>query len=383
MKKKSKDVFEMARDDYSALLSTAVAQITAARNAIAVSVNTTAISTYWGLGKLLHDRKVEYGYGGGVVKRLSADLKARFPDMGFSPRNMWNMKLFYERYAGSGKKLLQAVAVLRWGHNLLLLNKKLSDDETLFYAQECAKKNWNRDLLLNAIKMRMHLSGVPATRSNNFAVALPESQAAVANDILKDSYNLGFLGLAEPVAERELERRLIEKIKIFMLELGRGFAFIGNQYRLECNGKEYFVDMLFTNRRLNCLVAIDLKIGPFRSEYVGKMNMYLSLLDRMERLEGENQSIGIILCAEKDHIDVELALQDIRKPIAVSDYELVVPKRELQQLVLDEIAIVEGRNETKHEPQGETARRPSASPRRRRQSSTPATPESTDDEVLE
>lgn len=327
----------MSAGDYSSLLSAAIAQVAAARSAIAISVNTTAISTYWNLGKLLHDRKVEYGYGGGVVRRLSADLKARFPDVGFSPRNMWNMKLFYERYANSEKKLLQAVAVLRWGHNLLLLNKKLSDEETLFYAQECAKKNWSRDLLLNAIKMRMCVAGTPATRSNNFSVALPETQAAMANDILKDRYNLGFLGLEEPVAERELERRLIEKIKTFMLELGRGFAFIGNQYRLEFNGKEYFVDMLFTNRRLNCLVAIDLKIGSFRSEYVGKMNMYLSLLDRMERLEGENQSIGIILCAEKDHIDVELALQDIRKPIAVSDYELVVPKRELQQLLQSEM----------------------------------------------
>ena len=124
---------------------------------------------------------------------------------------------------------------------------------------------------------------------------------------------------------------------VFLLELGRGFAFIGNQYRLEFNGKEYFVDLLFANRRLNCLIAIDLKIGAFRSEYVGKMNRYLSILDRIERLEGENQSIGIILCAEKDHIDVELALQDVRKPIAVSEYELVVPRRELQQLVMGEM----------------------------------------------
>lgn len=337
MTKKDLIAPEMAADEYSTLLSTAITQVDAARSAVAVSVNTTAISTYWNLGKLLHDRKVAYGYGGGVVKRLSLDLKARYPDMGFSPRNLWNMKLFYERYARSGKKLLQAVAVLRWGHNLLLLNKKLTDEETLFYAAECATNNWSRDLLLNAIRMRVHASGVSATRSNNFAASLPETQAAIANDILKDRYNPGFLGLAGPVAERELERRLIQKITTFLLELGRGFAFIGNQYRLEFNGKEYFVDLLFANRRLNCLIAIDLKIGAFRSEYVGKMNMYLSILDRIERLEGENQSIGIILCAEKDHIDVELALQDVRKPIAVSEYELVVPRRELQQLVMGEM----------------------------------------------
>lgn len=149
------------------------------------------------------------------------------------------------------------------------------------------------------------------------------------------------MGITEPVAELELEKRIIEKIKIFMLELGRGFAYIGNQYRLEYNGKEYFVDLLFSNRKLNCLVAIDLKIGEFKSEYVGKMNMYLSLLDKLEKEKSEKQSIGIILCAEKDHLDVELALQDVNKPIAVSDYELLIPKKELQTLVLNEIKLAE------------------------------------------
>ena len=258
--------------------------------------------------------------------------------MGLSPRNLWNMELFYERYAASDKQLLQAVAVLRWGHNLLLINKRLSDEEAYFYAVECIEKHWNRDLLLNAIKMDVFSSQRSRIRDNNFADTLPSVQADAANAILKDKYNLGFLGLTAPVAELELEKRLLEKIKVFMLELGKGFAFIGNQHRLEYNGKEYFVDMLFVNRKLNCLVAVDLKIGEFKSEYVGKMNMYLSLLDKLEKEARENQSIGIILCAEKDHLDVELALQDVNKPIAVSDYELVIPKRELQTLVLNEMS---------------------------------------------
>lgn len=185
------------------------------------------------------------------------------------PRNLWNMKLFYERYIDSDKKLLQAVAVLQWGHNLLLINKKLSDEETFYYATESVLKNWNRDLLLNAIKMDSYSLHKNELHDNNFSKTLPSVQAEQANAILKDSYNLGFLGITEPVAELELEKRIIEKIKIFMLELGRGFADIGNQYRLEYNGKEYFVDLLFSNRKLNCLVAIDLKIGEFKSEYVG------------------------------------------------------------------------------------------------------------------
>ena len=291
----------LSENEYADILSTAINQIQASRNAIAAQINTAANSTYWNLGKLLHDRKIEGGYGSNIINRLSIDLKSSFPDMGLSPRNLWNMKLFYERYANSDKKLLQAVAVLQWGHNLLMINKKLSDEEAYYYATESVLKNWNRNLLLNAIKMDSFSLNKNSFRDNNFSKTLPALQASQANEILKDRYNLGFLGLTEPVAEL------------------------------------YFVDLLFSNRKLNCLVAIDLKIGEFKSEYVGKMNMYLSLLDKIEKEENENQSIGIILCAEKDHLDVELALQDINKPIAVSDYELLVPKKELQTLVLNEM----------------------------------------------
>lgn len=319
------------------LVGVAIAQIHGARNTLALQVKTTVSSVYWNLGKLLHDKKIEGGYGSNVINRLSVDLKTEFPDMGLSPRNLWNMKLFFERYESADQKLLQAVAVLQWGHNLLLINKKLTDEETYFYAMESVSKQWNRDLLLNAIKMNAYSLHKNDSRDNNFAATLPALQAVQANEILKDRYNLGFLGVTNPILELDLEKRLVEKIKIFMLELGRGFSFIGNQHRLEYNNKEYFVDMLFFNRKLNCLVAIDLKIGEFKSEYVGKMNMYLSLLDKLEKEEKENQSIGIILCAEKDHLDVELALQDINKPIAVSDYELIVPKKELQTLVLGEM----------------------------------------------
>lgn len=328
---------DVIETEYTELLNTAIAQINGARNSIALQVNTTVNSAYWNLGKLLHDKKIEGGYGSNVINRLSVDLKTEFPDMGLSPRNLWYMKRFYERYCNVSEKLQRSVAVLSWRKNILLLEKNLSDEEILYYSTESTEKRWNRDLLLNAIKMDVYSSHKNELRDNNFAATLPAVQAEQANEILKDRYNLGFLGVTEPIAELELEKRLVEKIKVFMLELGKGFSFIGNQFRLEYNDKEYFVDMLFFNRKLNCLVAIDLKIGEFKSEYVGKMNMYLSLLDKLEKEEKENQSIGIILCAEKDHLDVELALQDINKPIAVSDYELIVPKKELQALVLEEM----------------------------------------------
>ena len=158
----------LSENEYADILSTAINQIQASRNAIAAQINTAANSTYWNLGKLLHDRKIEGGYGSNIINRLSIDLKSSFPDMGLSPRNLWNMKLFYERYANSDKKLLQAVAVLQWGHNLLMINKKLSDEEAYYYATESVLKNWNRNLLLNAIKMDSFSLNKNAFRDNNF-----------------------------------------------------------------------------------------------------------------------------------------------------------------------------------------------------------------------
>jgi predicted nuclease of restriction endonuclease-like (RecB) superfamily len=174
-------------------------------------------------------------------------------------------------------------------------------------------------------------------KSHNFDETLPALDTDYANEVFKDTYNLGFLGVTENIKELDLEKRLVEKIKAFVLELGKGFTFIGNQFRLEYNQKEYFVDMLFFHRGLRSLVAIELKLGSFKAEYVGKMNLYLSLLDKFEKGENENQSIGIILCADKDHLDVEIALQDINKPIGVAEYQLLLPIDPLQELLINEI----------------------------------------------
>ena len=182
----------------------------------------------------------------------------------------------------------------------------------------------------------MHIKAQKQIATNNFKQTLPDLNAEYANEVFKNSYNLGFLGIIEPVKELDLEKRLVEKIKSFILELGKGFTFIGNQYCLEYNGKEYFVDMLFFHRGLRSLVAIELKIGSFKPDYVGKMNVYISLLDKFVKNEYENKSIGIILCADKDHLDVEIALQDINKPIGVAEYQLLLPKDALQKLLIKE-----------------------------------------------
>lgn len=325
------------REEYESMLQHAVAVIEHARLEIAKHINGNIASAYWEIGKMLHERKVESGHGDGVVRLLSVDLKERYPKMGLSPRNLWYMKRFYLRYCDSEIKVQRSVALLPWSHNVYLLGKNLDDSATLYYAQETIAKGWNRDLLLNAIKLNMYESQLATKVDNNFSRTLPMEQAQYANEVFSCSYNLGFLGVTSPILELELEDRLVKAITRFLMELGNGFTFIGNQHVLEYNGKESKVDMLFFHRGLHCLVAVDLKIGAFKPEYAGKMNYYLSLLDRLERGEGENRSIGIILCAEKDRVEVELALEDMGKPIGVADYQLIVPKKELEEMLTCEI----------------------------------------------
>ena len=264
-------------------------------------------------------------------------MKSKYPDMGLSPRNLWNMKRFYLRYCQYDTKVQQAVAVLPWSHNLLLMSYDLSPEYIVFYANEVYAKGWSRDMLNHALKSEYHLSMQAIERSNNFDTTLPAQQADYANEVFRSSYNLGFIDAVEPLKELELERRLVQKITTFIMELGSGFSFIGNQHTLTCNDKEYRVDLLFFHRRLRSMVAIELKIGEFKPEYVGKMNFYLSLLDKLEKAPDENPSIGIILCAEKDHLEVELALQDINKPIGIAEYQYLLPKNKLQELVTNEM----------------------------------------------
>ncbi|MEB3074049.1 PDDEXK nuclease domain-containing protein [Capnocytophaga gingivalis] len=321
--------------DYEEMLLQAINHIRDGRNYLAKQISSTISSVYWNIGKLLFDRHLEEGYGSGVVKQLSVDLKREFPDMGLSPRNLWYMKRFYERYYQADTKLQRSVAVLPWRHNVLLLDKQVSDEKVIFYSNEVIEKGWSQEMLLNAIKMDT-FAFQQQLKSNNFEEILPKPHSKFANEVFRNSYNLGFLGVVDPMIEMNLEKRLVERIKQFILELGKGFSFIGNQYCLEFNNKEYFVDMLFFHRKLRSLVAIELKVGGFKPEYVGKMNFYLTLLDRLEKSTDENPSIGIILCAEKDHLEVEVALQDIHKPIGVAVYQLL-PQEELQRIILNEM----------------------------------------------
>ena len=323
--------------DYQELLHDTIAVIESSRIHIAKQINMHVISSHWEIGKLLEERKLDSKHGDQIVKRLSGDLKGRYPNMGLSPRNLWDMKRFYLRYYQEDIKLRQAVAVLPWGHNLLLLNNDLSSEHILFYANEVISKNWSRSMLLLALKSEYHLSIQASEKSNNFAITMSEKNAEYANEIFRSRYHLGFIDAIEPLKELDLERHLVNKITSFIMELGNGFSFIGNQHTLSYNNKEYHVDLLFFHRKLRSMIAIELKIGEFKPEYIGKMNFYLSLLDKLEKAPDENPSIGIILCAGKDHLEVELALQDINKPIGVAEFQYLLPQNKLETMITNEI----------------------------------------------
>lgn len=326
----------LSEKDYYLLLDHIFADIKSTRISLARRMNSSVIQLYWNIGRQLSERKIDEGYGSAIINRLSADLKKEFPQMGFSPRNLWNMKQFYDTFSASDQKLQQLVAVLPWGHNVLLMNKLSSQEEILYYANEAVKLGWSRNVLLNYIKADAYGQS-QLVKQHNFANVLPDDLMEQADEILKSRYNLAFLGVEKPLKELELEKQLVEKIRFFILELGKGFSFIGNQYKLELNNKEYFVDMLFFNRITRSLVAIELKIGEFKPEYVSKMGFYLSLLDSNVRLAGENPSIGIILCADKDNDEVEIALQTANAPIGVAEYQLDFPEQKIKELIRNEL----------------------------------------------
>jgi predicted nuclease of restriction endonuclease-like (RecB) superfamily len=218
--------------------------------------------------------------------------------------------------------LQQLVAGIPWGQNLLLLNKLSDPAARLYYLRATAQFGWSRNVLLNQIKAGTYERAVTEKKTHNFPLALPKHLAEQADEMLKSSYNLEFLGLRRAVRERELEDRLISRLQAFLLELGYGFCFVGRQHRLALGQKEYFIDLLFYHRFLRALVAFDLKVGPFEPEFAGKMDFYLNLLNDKERAPEDRPSIGIILCAEKDDVEVEYALRAKTNPIGVAAYQL-------------------------------------------------------------
>lgn len=286
------------------------------------TVNRELIGLYWIIGKEIAQRQEQEGWGKSVVEQLSRDLCQEFPgQQGFSMQNLWYMRQFFLEYQAE-PNLQQLVGEIPWGQNLLIMAKVKDSAARAYYLRMTAEQGWSRNVLLNQVKGQAYERHALAEKQHNFAETLTEHLAGQADEAMKDVYLLDFLGIAKPVVEREMERRMVNRIKDVILELGYGFAFLGNQYKVSLEGKDYFIDLLFYHRRLKSLVAVELKSGGFLPEYAGKMNFYLNLLDDFVREPDENPSIGIILCADRNRVDVEYALRGIDKPMGVAGYSL-------------------------------------------------------------
>ena len=312
----------IASDEYRALLDQIKTTIRETRIRVARVANAELVKLYWQIGRSITEKQAQAGWGKAVVEQLAKDLQQSFSGRsGFSAQNLWYMRQFYLEYKEL-PNLQQLVGEIPWGQNLTIMAKVKAPDEREYYLKATAEQAWSRNVLIHQIQSQAYQRHQLASKQHNFHKALPVHLAEQADEAMKDVYMLDMLGVEGPILERELEKRMVAKIQEIMLELGYGFAFIGNQYRIVANEKEYFIDLLFSNRRLNCLVAIELKIGRFKPEYAGKMNFYLNLLDDFVREPGENPSIGIILCTERDYFEVEYALRGLDKPVGVADYLL-------------------------------------------------------------
>ena len=322
--------------DYLSVLADLKRRISAAQTQAALAVNRELIALYWHVGKTIVQRQSRAGWGDAVVERLAHDLRQAFPDLeGFSPRNIWRMRAFFlawsaapkkltqavseTRVPTSAKKLTQAVSEIPWGHNIVLLQQLATADQRLWYAEQVRLHGWSRQALQAQIAKKVHARQGKAI--TNFARSLPSPQSKLAEQTLKDPYTFDFLTVGTEAHERVTERDLLTHVCEFLLELGAGFAFIGNQVKLTVGATDYFLDLLFYHVRLRCYVVVELKAAAFKPEHAGKMNFYLSAVDDLLKHHDDQPSIGLLLCRSKNRVQVEYALRDIQKPIGVAEWE--------------------------------------------------------------
>lgn len=313
---------EIGQNQFSHFITDIKQKIYKAKSKAIFSANRLMIELYYEIGKEIVSKQESLSWGKSVVEQMSKDLIEEFGEKsGYSTQNLWYMRQFYLAYQEC-LNLQQLVGEIPWGSNILIFSKCKNDDEKEYYLKNTIENGWNRNVLAHHIKTNLFSRDKIETTSNNFEVALSSELSELATDIIKSEYNLEFLEIAKDAHERKLENKLVENIKKFLLELGYGFSFLGNQYKLQLGQNEYYIDLLFFHRKLNALVAIELKIGKFKPEYAGKMNFYLNLLNDTVKMPHENPSIGIILCTDKDGLEVEYALQNVIQPMGVSTYTM-------------------------------------------------------------
>ncbi len=329
-KKKDDVVFPVASAlasmpvSYTVFLSGLKERIRKERLRVIRASNTAMVMLYWDIGLSILKKQNDEGWGAKVIDRLSADLRREFPDMkGFSPRNLKYMRSL--AVAWPDKAIVQrVVAQLPWRNNIALLDKLEKPEERLWYAMNTIKHGWSQPVLCLQIEAQAYKREGKA--ANNFSLALPPPDSDMAKQIFKDPYLFDFLGTADIRREKEIEQALVDHIQRFLLELGQGFAFVGRQVHLELSNTDYYIDLLFYHLKLRCFIVVELKAGDFMPEYVGKMNMYLSVVDDIFRHHDDKPSIGLLLVKRKNKLIAEYALSGYTKPMGVAQWEIKISR---------------------------------------------------------
>ncbi|OXC71739.1 PDDEXK nuclease domain-containing protein [Caballeronia sordidicola] len=308
-------------EDYKRWLAELKQRVERARLRAVTSANRELVTLYWQIGREILDRQQRQGWGAGVVDQLARDLKAAFPDMrGFSPRNLKYMRSLAQAWPDA-EFVQQPAAQLPWFHLCTLLDKVKDPEQRSWYADKTLEHGWSRQVLTMQIETAAYARAGSAV--TNFRETLPPPQSDLAREALKDPYIFDFLDLTEDAQERDIEQGLTRHITRFLLELGAGFAFVGRQYRLDVGGDEFFIDLLFYHLKLRCYVVVELKTTPFRPEYAGQLNFYLSAIDAQVKAPDDQPTIGLLLCKEKNRLVAEYALRGVAKPMGVAEYQLL------------------------------------------------------------
>ena len=306
-------------EDYRSFIAELKARVQAAQIKAAVAVNRELLLLYWDLGKMLTERLALSDWGDGAVEAIARDLSKAFPShKGFSRRNLYFIKQWHGFYADQPEFVQQAVSQIPWGHNVLIIQRIKDVSKALWYTQKTIENGWSRNVLGLQIETQLYERQAKVGKIENFDRHLPAPQSDLARETLKDPYVFDFLDLGDEAHERNL----VDHITKFMLELGKGFAFVGKQYHLEVGGEDFYIDLLFYHYKLRCFVVIELKNGPFKPEYAGKLNFYLTALDEEVKAPDDNPSIGLVLCRQRNSVVAEYALRDIGKPMGISRLDL-------------------------------------------------------------
>ena len=294
-------------------------EIKAAQYKAAVHVNTELIMLYYNIGCVINAHK---SWGSKFVDNLAQDIKMEFPQStGYSVRNLKYMAKFARMFPD--KEFVQAaLAQITWYHNIALMDKVKDPDAYAWYAAQTVKNGWSRNVLVHQIESGLYQRQELAGKVINFERRLPSPQSELAIQTIKDPYVFDFIPFKEDMVERDIERALVQDVTKLLLELGTGFAFLGNQYHLNVGGDDFYIDLLFYNLNLRCYVVIELKTGEFKPEYAGQLNFYLSAVDGILKKEQDNSSIGLLLCKSKNYLVAEYSLKDMSKPIGVSAYQI-------------------------------------------------------------